>query len=126
MNVRVRQVQVERHRVDLYLTYSCIPAPHSIFRAIKKLPPGHFLTVRNGCLTCGRYWRLDTGATLGASRQELVKAVRSKVEQAVALRMVSDVPLGCFLSGGVDSSSVVALMSRVSAKPVKTFSIGFA
>jgi len=111
--------------LDLYLTHSCIPAPHAIFGAIRKLLPAHVLTVRNGRVESRQYWRLEAGETVDASREELVRAVREKVDESVQLRMVSDVPLGCFLSGGVDSSSVVALMSRASAKPVKTFSIGF-
>ncbi len=117
--------QVDPVALDLYLTHSYVPAPHSIFMAIKKLPPGHFLTVQHGTVAVNQYWKLDTTAASGASRHDLVKAVRSKVEESVQLRMISDVPLGCFLSGGTDSSSVVALMSRVSDKPVKTFSIGF-
>src|SRR5262245_7614585 len=117
--------EIDPLALDLYIAHSYVPAPYSIFRSIKKLPPAHFLTVKNGVLTSGRYWRLDTPAPFDASREEVITALRSKLEEAVSLRLVSDVPLGCFLSGGVDSSAVVALMSQVSKGPVKTFSIGF-
>ena len=118
--------EIDPIALDLYLDHSYIPAPRSIFQAIKKLPPAHFLTVREGVVASGQYWRPDSLAPFDASREEIIRALRVKLEEAVKLRMVSDVPLGCFLSGGVDSSSVVAMMSRVSAGPVKTFSIGFA
>src|SRR5262249_39754124 len=117
--------EIDPLALDLYIAHSYVPAPSSIFRSIKKLPPAHFLTVKNGVLTSGRYWRLDTPAPFDASREEVITALRSKLEEAVSLRLVSDVPLGCFLSGGVDSSAVVAMMSQVSGGPVKTFSIGF-
>ena len=117
--------EIDPVALDLYLTHSYIPAPYSIFRAIRKLPPAHFVTVRDGKVEPRPYWRLNPPIPLDVSREEVITALRDKLEEAVTLRMVSDVPLGCFLSGGVDSSSVVALMSRVSARPVKTFSIGF-
>src|SRR5262249_32663457 len=111
--------------LDLYLTHSYIPAPYSIMRAIRKLPPAHCLVVRRGRPQLSRYWRLDTTPTLEGSRSERARQVRDKFEEAVRLRLISDVPLGCFLSGGVDSSAVVAAMSRASSTPVKTFSAGF-
>jgi asparagine synthase (glutamine-hydrolysing) len=117
--------EVDPVALDLYLTYSYVPSPHSIFRSIRKLPPAHRLVVEDGRVTVSRYWALPAPATVPASREELVSRVRAKLEEAVRLRMISDVPLGCFLSGGVDSSAVVALMSRASGKPVTTFSIGF-
>jgi len=120
-----RRREIDLAALDLYLTYSYVPAPHSIFTTIRKLPPGHVLIAENGSTRIERYWSLAPQSAWGASRQELVRALRTKLEEAVAIRLVSDVPLGSFLSGGTDSSTVVALMSRASAKPVRTFSIGF-
>ena len=117
--------EIDPIALDLYLDHSYVPAPHSIFQAIRKLPPAHFLLVKNGEVATGQYWHLEAGSPWDASREELVDTLRTKLQEAVTLRMLSDVPLGCFLSGGVDSSAVVALMSRVSPEPVKTFSIGF-
>jgi asparagine synthase (glutamine-hydrolysing) len=111
--------------LDLYLTYSYIPAPYSICQAVRKLPAGHFMIVKDGRVEIAPYWQLKMSPPWDASREELVKALRAKVAEAVQIRMISDVPLGCFLSGGTDSSAVVALMSEASAEPVKTFSIGF-
>jgi asparagine synthase (glutamine-hydrolysing) len=116
---------VDPAALDLYLTYSYIPAPHSIFQGIRKLPPAHVMVVEGGRVQIQRYWTLPAPAPVDASPDELVRRVRAKLEEAVGLRLISDVPLGCFLSGGVDSSSVVALMSRVSTKRVTTFSVGF-
>ncbi|MEK7744125.1 MAG: asparagine synthase (glutamine-hydrolyzing) [Elusimicrobiota bacterium] len=112
--------------VDYLLSLQYIPSPLSIYKGIHKLPPGHFLTFESGRLSVERYWDLPLGQPPSASDPEEASALlREKLTEAVRLRMISDVPLGAFLSGGVDSSIVVALMSRLSEKPVKTFSIGF-
>jgi asparagine synthase (glutamine-hydrolysing) len=117
--------EIDPIALDLYLTYSYIPAPYSIYRAVRKLPPGHFMTVRDGRAELTPYWRLRMSGACDSSRAEIARDLKGKVADAVQIRTVSDVPLGCFLSGGTDSSAVVALMSKVSTKPVKTFSIGF-
>src|SRR5712692_9913825 len=91
--------KVDPVALDLYLTYSYVPSPHSIFRSIRKLPPAHRLVVEDGRVTVSRYWALPAPAALPASREELVSRVRAKLEEAVRLRLISDVPLGCFLSG---------------------------
>jgi asparagine synthase (glutamine-hydrolysing) len=117
--------EIDPQALDLYLTYSYVPAPLSIFRSIRKLLPGHLLIVQGHRVEAKRYWRLAFGAVGDQPAEDLVRAVRAKIEESVQLRLVSDVPVGCFLSGGVDSSSVVAVMSRLSPKPIKTFSIGF-
>ncbi|MHB8773438.1 MAG: asparagine synthase (glutamine-hydrolyzing) [Syntrophales bacterium] len=112
-----------------YLTYQSVPAPFSAFQGIRKLPPAHYLVCRDGKRETTRYWNLsylpkfraDTAAEVEGLEEEL----RERLREAVAVRLVSDVPLGAFLSGGVDSSVVVALMSGVMGRPVKTFSIGF-
>ena len=112
--------------LDLYLALQYIPSPHTIYKNIFKLPPAHTLTVQNGRVTVEQYWDLPLEAkppeiSFGEAKEE----VRAKLEEAVKIRMVSDVPLGAFLSGGVDSSIIVALMSKLSSRPVRTFSIGF-
>ncbi len=108
-----------------YLTFMCVPAPFTAFRGIKKLPPAHFLVREGGATRIERYWRLAYGPKLKLSRPEAAEALREKLLEATRLRLMSEVPLGAFLSGGIDSSSVVAAMSRAGGGTVKTFSIGF-
>lgn len=109
-----------------YLTYQYVPSPYSAFRGLQKLPPAHYLLVRPGeAPRVTRYWKLSYGRKIRRSESALCAELRERIEEAVRIRMVSDVPLGAFLSGGLDSSAVVAVMSRISRQPVKTFSIGF-
>jgi asparagine synthase (glutamine-hydrolysing) len=109
-----------------YLTFQYIPAPWTIFTGIRKLRPGHVLTYEHGVVSERPYWFLSYDhKRAGRSEAEHLEEFRSLLEESVALRLESDVPLGAFLSGGMDSSSVVALMSRCMTQPVKTFSIGF-
>ncbi len=112
-----------------YLTYQAVPAPMSAFRGVRKLPPAHYLEVHDGRITLKRYWKLSYAEPFtvksAADERALEAELMERLEQCVALRMISDVPLGAFLSGGVDSSAVVALMARHSSGPVRTFSIGF-
>jgi asparagine synthase (glutamine-hydrolysing) len=110
--------------IDLYLTHSYIPSPSTILTAARKLPPAHTLVAERGVVTIQRYWA-PPDRIEDASDGEAAERLASALEEAVRVRLVADVPLGAFLSGGVDSSVVVALMSRLSAKPVRTFSIGF-
>src|SRR6266550_3500051 len=112
--------------LDAYFSLGYVPDPISIFQDIKKLPPGHFLTFSDGRLIVKQYWDF-TYETNGIVRREedYLEELRELLDEAVRIRMVSDVPLGAFLSGGVDSSTVVALMARHMTQPVKTFSIGF-
>lgn len=121
------EAQVSPAALDMYLTLQYVPAPASIFSNIFKLPAGHLLEV-----TCGRepqlrrYYELDYTPKLAhISEDEAALRVRAAVEEAVCVRLMSDVPLGAFLSGGLDSSIVVACMARASSKPVQTFSVGF-
>ena len=117
---------IEARAVDLFLSLQYIPAPGSIYKGVKKLPPAHTLTYEDGRVTIERYWDLPLGApALTTDVREASALVRAKVTEAVKLRMISDVPLGAFLSGGIDSSIVVACMAGLSERPVKTFSIGF-
>jgi len=116
---------VDLEALDLYLTHSYIPSPYSIYRGVRKLPPAHCMIIRNGAIDIRQYWRLQTSPAWREPAEELTAQLRAKLADAVRVRLVSDVPLGCFLSGGTDSSSVVALMSEASSSRVKTFSIGF-
>ncbi|MFH1902570.1 MAG: asparagine synthase (glutamine-hydrolyzing), partial [Candidatus Omnitrophota bacterium] len=117
--------EVDRQAIDDYLTLQYIPSPRSIFSGIKKLPAGHYLTYQKGRISLERYWEIDFNHKIKVSESEAGRLVLDALQEAVRLRMVSDVPLGAFLSGGIDSSAVVGLMSRISEKPVRTFSIGF-
>ncbi|MDP1629217.1 MAG: asparagine synthase (glutamine-hydrolyzing) [bacterium] len=109
-----------------YLTFQYAPAPLTGFAGIKKLPPAHFMIVRqDGTYDIQRYWKLDYSEKLNLSEKEWRQKILDKLEESVKLRMISDVPLGAFLSGGIDSSAIVGLMSKISSKPVKTFTIGF-
>lgn len=115
--------------LDAYLSYGYVPAPYTAFRGVYKLPPAHYLTLeaRNSGMDMHvqRYWSLSYEPKLQLDEQEIGEALREKLSEAVRLRMISDVPLGAFLSGGIDSSIIVGLMAQHSSQPVKTFSIGF-
>ncbi|MCG3119925.1 MAG: Asparagine synthetase [glutamine-hydrolyzing] 1 [bacterium] len=118
--------QISRQALDLYLTFEYVPAPHSIFADIFKLPAGHSLVIEgNGKHEIRQYWDLHFHEN-GYQQQELEKGLVDLLQDAVKIRLMSDVPLGAFLSGGIDSSCIVALMAQVMKEPVKTFSIGFA
>ncbi|MBI3087403.1 MAG: asparagine synthase (glutamine-hydrolyzing) [Candidatus Omnitrophica bacterium] len=109
-----------------YLTLLCIPAPWTAFTGIRKLPPGHLAIVEGGALRLERYWQPDPAVKRQATEREAARELRERLEESVRLRLISDVPVGAFLSGGLDSSIVVATMASVSPEPVQTFSIGFA
>jgi len=115
--------------LDHYLATTYISAPQSGYENIHKLQPAHSLTLRDGKITTRRYWSLEEffepSRKLVISEQDAIQELLHRLGEAVKIRMMSEVPLGAFLSGGIDSSAVVALMSRLSDKPVKTFSIGF-
>jgi asparagine synthase (glutamine-hydrolysing) len=108
-----------------FLSFGHVPTPGTGFAAIRKLPPGHFMVWEAGKLRLERYWSLDYRAKVEASPEAWRLRVRDAVERAVRRRLISDVPLGAFLSGGIDSSIVVACMAEASSRPVETFSIGF-
>jgi len=112
--------------IDNYLTYQYVPSPLTAFTGIFKLPPAHFLVCNSdGTLMIQRYWRPPLGEKTDASPAEIEEELLRLLKESVRLRLVADVPLGAFLSGGVDSATVVALMAQESDRPVKTFSIGF-
>ena len=111
--------------LDHYLSFLYTPRDGSIFKNVRKLPPGHLLTWQDGRIEIERFWQLPASETFAGSEDEAVSQLRWVLTDAVRSHLVSDVPLGAFLSGGVDSSLVVGLMSEVSGARVKTFSIGF-
>ena len=117
--------EVDSAALDAYLGLGYVPEDLCIFKGIKKLPPGCMMEVVNGTVRVDRYWNFRPGRTEPRSEAELVEMLREKIREAVEIRLVSEVPLGAFLSGGVDSSTVVAMMSLLNTSPVKTFSIGF-
>lgn len=108
-----------------YLAYGYVPAPDSIFSGVHKLPPAHYLRYRDGQVSLHRYWRPSLAQKTTLSEAEAGEQLEELLDRAVASRLVSDVPFGAFLSGGLDSSTVVALMARHLTQPVKTFTIGF-
>lgn len=122
-------LEIDEDALRQYFQFSYIPDPLSPFRAIRKLSPGGWMTCRDGRIDQqGRYWRLPVPSEnddLEMPEAELCERLREKFDESVRMRMEADVPLGAFLSGGIDSGSVVASMARQSAAPVKTFSIGF-
>ena len=111
--------------ISHYLSYQYVPSPYSAFRGVRKLPPGSYLLVRDGQVKEERYWRLRYSPKRRVSEEEAAGELLERLREAVRIRMISDVPLGAFLSGGVDSSTIVALMAQLSNRPVKTYSIGF-
>src|SRR6266446_5700523 len=116
---------VDYEAIHYYLSFICVPAPLTAYRAIRKLEPGHSLLWQNGEVKIERYWQLDFSKKLNISEQEAGERVVDLLREAVRIRLMSEVPLGAFLSGGIDSSAVVALMAQESSERVKTFSIGF-
>jgi asparagine synthase (glutamine-hydrolysing) len=117
--------EIEPESIDCYLSFMCVPAPLTAYRAIRKLEPGHWLRWCRGEIKTERYWQPDFSHKLKIGEDEAGERVVDILRDAVRVRLMSEVPLGAFLSGGIDSSAVVALMSEEASEPVKTFSIGF-
>lgn len=108
-----------------YLSYYCVPAPQTAFKQIRKLEPAHWLLWKDGEIRTERYWQPDFSKKIKISQQDAEDETVRIVSEATKMRLISEVPLGAFLSGGVDSSLIVSMMARLSSDPVKTFSIGF-
>lgn len=108
-----------------YLTYQDVPSPWTAFGGISKLPPAHYLILGNGQIRIKRYWKLSYLPKLELDEEDLRHEIIERLREAVRIRLISDVPLGAFLSGGIDSSATVAMMAHIMNQPVKTFSIGF-
>lgn len=124
--VRPDLAEIDPEGLLQYFYFGYISDPLSAFRKIHKLPAGHLAEFRNGEIKVRQYWDLpEYGTHAEISEEECLQQLEKRLQEAVRIRLISDVPLGALLSGGVDSSIVVALMARESAKPVQTFSIGF-
>src|SRR6266404_6712989 len=117
--------EVEPDAIDAYLSFMCVPAPLTAFKKIRKLEPGHWLRWHAGEVEIERYWQPDFSTKLNIGEEEAGERALEVLRDAVRVRLMSEVPLGAFLSGGVDSSAIVALMAQESSEKIKTFSIGF-
>jgi asparagine synthase (glutamine-hydrolysing) len=124
--VRPELAKVHPPALLQYMYFGYVPDPATAFEAICKLPAGHLLEFENGKVRVRQYWDLpEYGTHDPASEEEVLEELEQRLAEAVRIRMIADVPLGVMLSGGTDSSTIVALMARASSRPVKTFSIGF-
>jgi asparagine synthase (glutamine-hydrolysing) len=126
----ILQLEDVPRRLDLqalreYLAIGYVPAPLSLLQGIRKLEPGHFLVVEKNRIEDRQYWEVGCQHEEKRSEEEWIECIREKLLETVHLQMVSDVPLGAFLSGGIDSSTIVSLMARFSKHPVKTYAIGY-
>ena len=117
--------EIDLEAIDSYMSFLCIPAPLTAFKQIRKLEPGHWMRWKDGAIETKRYWQPDFSKKIKITEEEAIIETTRILRESTKLRMISEVPLGAFLSGGVDSSMVVALMAQESSQPVKTFSIGF-
>jgi asparagine synthase (glutamine-hydrolysing) len=111
--------------VHHYLSFYSVPAPYTMLKGVEALPAGHCLTFQDGRLNIKPYWSLPAIEPLDMSEDEICAELRRLLEESTRLRMIADVPVGAFLSGGLDSSAIVALMTRISGERLQTFSIGF-
>jgi asparagine synthase (glutamine-hydrolysing) len=126
LSVAPELAQVNQQGLLQYFYFGYIPDPLTAFEQIHKLPPGHLLEYENGKSSIRQYWDVPAyGTHPPMPEEECLGELERRLEEAVRIRLISDVPLGALLSGGVDSSIIVALMARVSSRPVKTFTIGF-
>ncbi len=124
--VRPELSTVNRNALLQYMYFGYVPDPATAFEPIKKLPPGHLLEYEKGEVRVRQYWDLPPFGTYDPPREEqVIEELECRLAEAVRIRLMADVPLGAMLSGGTDSSTVVALMARASSRPVKTFTIGF-
>ncbi len=117
--------EMDLEALELFLQCQYIPAPWSIYKSIRKLPPGHHAVLDRSGFKVRKYWDVDYRSKIDVTEDDALDGLEEKITEAVRLRMISDVPLGALLSGGIDSSVVVALMARLSGEPVQTFTIGF-
>ncbi len=116
---------INAQALDEYLLYRYVPTPHTMFKNVMKLPAAHMLVYEDGTIRTQRYWELPFTSTSQDDEATALERIRALLKEATRIRLMSEVPLGAFLSGGTDSSIVVGLMSQMMSQPVKTFSIGF-
>ena len=119
------RAELNRSAVASYLHLGYVAAPASMLQGIRKLPPATLLAIEDNQVREWRYWRLPEGINNSLTERQWIDKVRSQLEESVRMQMVSDVPIGAFLSGGVDSSAVVGFMARHSREPIRTYAIGF-
>jgi asparagine synthase (glutamine-hydrolysing) len=116
---------IDFEALELYLQCQFVPSPWTIYRGIRKLPPAHYATFGRDGMRIEKYWEVDYRDKIDISEPDAIDRLEELMTEAVRLRMIADVPIGALLSGGVDSSVVVGLMSKLSKEPIRTFSIGF-
>jgi asparagine synthase (glutamine-hydrolysing) len=119
------EAELDPVALDLYLAFGFTQPPRTLIKGVSALPPGHRASVRGDGLAVERWWQFPRAGSVAVTENEIVPRVRELLEDSVRLHRISDVPIGAFLSGGVDSTAVVGLMSRVLEEPVRTFSVGF-
>jgi len=117
--------ELATENLPLYLRYGFTPAPASLFRGIHKLAPGHLLSVENGAISIRQYWNVSYRDKLTGSSDEIAEELYALLKSSVSYRMIADVPLGAFLSGGMDSSSIVHLMRDLGTPDISTYNIGY-
>ena len=117
--------EIDPAAIDEFLTYQYIPHPRTIWKGVCKLEPGHYAVFQNGQLTVSRYWNFDPSRESELTQPQAIASLRELMDDSIAKRLQSDVPLGAFLSGGIDSSLVVAIAQRQRDTPIRTFTIGF-
>lgn len=120
--------QLNNEELGRYLTFLWVPEPETLFEGVHKLPAGHCATLQNGELTIRPFWQLampDRGARFGRTEEDLAEQTRELLSNSVREQMISDVPLGSFLSAGIDSASIVAMASEATSRPLKTYTISF-
>lgn len=117
--------KVDKEALNLYMTFRYVPGARTMIDAIKKLEPGHYLVCQDGKITITQYWDLNFQKDENQTEQDCSRALTDILREAIDLRLISEVPLGAYLSGGLDSSFMVGLMSQLMSKPVKTFTAGF-
>jgi asparagine synthase (glutamine-hydrolysing) len=126
LRARGNRASVDGHSLDFYLSLGYVPGAATMFDAVRKLEPGHTLTFANGEIRIDKYWDLVDAPPADLSLEAAQNRLKELLEESIRLRLMSDVPLGAFLSGGLDSSTVVACMAKMIDAPVKTFSVGYA
>ena len=119
------EARLDPAALEEYLALGYVPNPHSLFSGIRKLPPGHLAVIDNGTVQERRYWQLTMSPRAGVSEQEWTHEIRGALAASVKSQMISDVPLGAFLSGGIDSTMIVHYMAAAALGPVRTYSIGY-